>query len=110
MYLGTGDLPEKYKDYDLLVCSGSLIPQHIPPSGFDQMHQAVKKGGYIVFSVRDRYYEPLGHQKKVAEMVDAGKIKFVRSYEWVKHEEMDGEKRTDAFYPEPATVFVYQRL
>ena len=74
------------------------------------MHEAVKPGGYICYSIRDRFYEPLGHEKKVAEMVESGKFKFVRTYKWVKHEEMAGEKKTDAFYPEPATVYVYQRI
>ena len=36
-YLGTGEkLPDEYvQTYDHLVCSGSLVPGHIPSQGFD---------------------------------------------------------------------------
>ena len=75
MFLGNGPLPEKYVGkYDCLVCAGSLVPGHIPPAGFDSMYDAIVKGGYILFSVRDRYYEPLGHKAKVDEMVKEGKL------------------------------------
>ena len=112
MFLGNGPLPEKYVGkYDCLVCCGSLVPGHIPPTtGFDQMYNAVVKGGYILYSVRDKYYEPLGHRAKVDEMTKAGKLKYVKCYSWVRNEEMEGEKKTDLFYPEPASVYVYQRL
>lgn len=37
MFLGNGPLPEKWVGkYDCLVCAGSLVPGHIPPTtGFD---------------------------------------------------------------------------
>ena len=112
MYLGMGDIPDKWKkDYDCLTCTGSLVPGHIPPGkGFDQMYDVVKSGGYIVFSVRDRYYESTGVKEKTEQMVKDGKMKHLKSYCWVRNEEMDGEKKTVLFYPEPATVYVYLRV
>ena len=74
------------------------------------MYEAVVPGGYIIFSVRDKYYESLGHKAKISELVEAGKFKYVKQYCWVKNEEMEGDKKTDTFYPEPATVYVYKRL
>ena len=67
MYLGMGDIPEKWKkDYDCTTCAGSLVPGHIPPDkGFDQMYDITKKGGYLIFSVRDRYFESVGVKAKV---------------------------------------------
>ena len=112
MFLGNGDIPDKWKaKYNCLLCAGSLVPGHIPPTtGFDQMYDCVLPGGYILYSVRDRYYEPLGHKAKVESMVSAGKLKFVKQFAWVRNEEMEGEKKTELFYPEPASVYVYQRL
>ena len=70
MFLGNGDLPLKWKaKYNCLVCTGSLVPGHIPSSAFEQMYEALLPGGYILFSVRDRYYESLGHRTKIDEMV-----------------------------------------
>ena len=43
-------------------------------------------------------------------MVKDGKLKHIKSYSWVRNEEMTGDKKTDLFYPEPATVYVYQTI
>ena len=57
MFLGNGSLPEKYVGkYDCVTCGASLIPGHMPSTGFDQMLEALKIGGYIIYSVRDKYY------------------------------------------------------
>ena len=107
MYLGTGEpLPQKYVGkYDHLTCTGSLVPGHIPSVGFDQMRDAVKDGGYIMFSVRDRYYEPLGHKAYVDKLVADSKLKYVKAYHWIRNEDLKDEH--GIFYPEPATVYVY---
>ena len=62
------------------------------------MYEAVVPGGHIIFSVRDKYYEPVGHKAKVEEMVKEGKLEFVKQYCWVRNEEMEGDKKTDTFY------------
>ena len=108
MLLGMGPLPEKYvQKYDCLTCIGSLVPAHIPSAAFDQMYDAVIPRGYIVFSVRDKYYISEGHKAKVDEMVQEGKFKFVKQYCWVRNEEMEGDKKTELFYPEPSSVYVF---
>lgn len=40
-------------------------------------------------------------------MVNDGKFKHIKSYTWVKFENMAGDHKTESFHPEPATVYVY---
>ena len=111
MFLGNGSLPEKYVGkYDCVTCGASLIPGHMPSTGFDQMLEALKIGGYIIYSVRDKYYQPLGHQAKVDQMEKDGKLKYIVCYQWVKNEKIEGEEHKAIFNPEPASVYVYQKL
>ena len=75
------------------------------------MYDAVRKGGYIIFSMRDQYYEPLGHKAKVDEMVREGKFKYVKAFSWLRNEQMaDDKEKSGIFHPEKATVWVYQRM
>jgi biotin operon repressor len=41
------------------------------------MFQALKKGGYLIFSMREKYYEVLGHKNHLEKMEENNKIKFM---------------------------------
>ena len=58
---------------------------HIPKSGLDDIHAALKVGGYFVAGWRTFYLTPAeenGFYEKLEEMKADGKFTLVRSYEF----------------------------
>lgn len=68
-------MPEDYKSrFDAAVSAGSFIPSHLPSSTFEEMWQAVKEKGYLIFTMRETFLETLGHKKFLDNMVEQKKI------------------------------------
>ena len=63
LYCGAGQLPREFVGkFDAAVSAGSFIPDHLPTETFNEMYDSVKVGGYLIFTMRDAYYETLGHK------------------------------------------------
>ena len=113
MYLGTGDIPEKFQGkYDVAIQAAGFLPGHLPSHTINQMLQTLKPNGYMMLSVREKVFVELGHQTLIDELLKAGKIKLLKQFCWVKYEGMQVKevKDSDFFHPDPASVSVFQRL
>ena len=57
MYLGNGDLPEKYVNhFDMAVASGVWLKGHIPCAGIEDVYLSLKVGGLFVTAMRAQYW------------------------------------------------------
>ena len=73
--------------YDVVTASGCLSKGHIPNSGLDDIHAALKLGGYFVAGWRTFYLTPgeeNGFYEKLDEMEKQGKFTLVRRYEFMR--------------------------
>lgn len=119
---GIENFPEEHKErYDVVTASGCLSKGHIPNSGLDDIHAALKVGGYFAAGWRTFYLTPgeeNGFYEKLEAMVAEGKFKLVRRYEFqrgltgkrldeeVKREYEKGMKR---FEQASSTITVYEK-
>ena len=113
MYLGNGDLPEKFRDsYDCVIQAGSFLPGHLPTQTIDQMVQSLKIGGLMFMSIREKIFVELGHWDRMKKLMDEGKIKMVKQFWWIKYEGVNESQvgGSDFFHPEDASCSVYMRL
>lgn len=120
--MGVDKFPEEHKDrYDIVTASGCLSKGHIPKEGLDDIHAALKVGGYLVAGWRTFYLTPgeeNGFYEKLDEMVTAGKFTLTRRNEFlrgltgktlddqIKKEFETGIKR---FAQASSTLTVYQK-
>ena len=74
------------------------------------MVQAVKIGGAIVFSMREKYYNECGHKQVLEKIIADGKINFLKSYSWIKYEGMENERSYGVFHPDAASVLVFKKI
>ena len=76
-YCGTGDLEEEWKGkFDIAAGCGVLSKNHIPPKGIDELLEAVKKGGVVVFSIREDEWIGLDYKDKAECLEKEGKWKL----------------------------------
>ncbi len=111
MFVGNGEMPKEFNDsFDACVSAGCLIPGHFPNSAFDEMHNILKEGGYLIFSVRAKYYGSLGHEAYIENMAKEGKFKFIDRLTFKKFEGMEEIKDMGLFAPDMAHVITYQKM
>jgi 2-polyprenyl-6-hydroxyphenyl methylase/3-demethylubiquinone-9 3-methyltransferase len=71
--------------YDVVTAAGCLSKGHIPKEGLDDIHAALKIGGYFVSGWRTYYLTPgeeNGFYEKLETMTQEGKFTLVSSYEF----------------------------
>eukprot|EP00927_Polykrikos_kofoidii_P004154 TRINITY_DN11647_c0_g1_i2.p1 TRINITY_DN11647_c0_g1~~TRINITY_DN11647_c0_g1_i2.p1 ORF type:complete len:239 (+),score=27.07 TRINITY_DN11647_c0_g1_i2:62-718(+) len=90
------------RDYDLVVCIATFVPNHAPPTTLAALVPLVRPGGHIGFSVRKYFFEDetSGFKNTQAELEDQGAWRKVAEAEgpYLPKEGVDG------------VYFVYQRL
>ena len=74
--------PAMLGKYDLVMATGVFLEGHIPPSGFDDAHAMMKTGGYFVSAIRLPVWENEGYKAKIDELVAAGKVELVKTWEY----------------------------
>ena len=90
MLLGKGieHFPEEFKErFDLVTASGTWSKGHIPKSGFDDIHCAMKPNGYAVTSMRSLYWiegEPEGYYDKVQAMIRESKFRLIHTEQFMR--------------------------
>ncbi|CRK19465.1 hypothetical protein BN1723_011889 [Verticillium longisporum] len=63
--------------YDVVVCVGTMTEGHVSPAAIDEFVRVLKKGGYLVATILFSIWENGGYEKRVKELVTAGKVAFV---------------------------------
>ena len=85
-WFGTGldKFPDAHKNrYDLVTASGCLSKGHIEKDGLDDIHAALKVGGYLVAGWRSYRLIPgaeTGFYEKLQEMKADGKLELFRQF------------------------------
>ena len=63
--------------YDLLTCIGTLTHAHVGPEVLSEFARIVKKDGWIVATVLDDIWEPIGYRAEIDKLVEANKVKLI---------------------------------
>ena len=103
MYFGLGFdkfLDELKGQFDIVTATGCFIEGHIPASGFDDVHAALKTGGHFLINLKECNWTDEakeGYKAKLSQMIKEGKFKIVDesiSYreEWRETEIGDNNK------------------
>jgi SAM-dependent methyltransferase len=123
-WFGTGleNFPAEHKSrYDLVTASGCLSKGHIPKEGLDDIHAALKVGGYFVAGWRTFYLTPgeeNGFYEKLESMTSLGQFTLVNRYDFQrgltgKHLDPDVKKEFEKgiarFASASSTITVYQK-
>ena len=78
LYLGSGNFPEKLtNEFDAVVASGIWLKGHCPPDAFDDVHAAMKVGGFFLTAMRTKYWkngEEMGYKDKLDTLTSSGKF------------------------------------
>ena len=94
--------------FDLVTAGGVFMKGHLPPAGMDDIHAALKRGGYFVTGMRSYYWvdgQEDGFKDKAEELIAAGKFKLVH-----KGTCMRGVKGEIAIFEEmESTLLVFQK-
>ncbi|CAK8679960.1 unnamed protein product [Clavelina lepadiformis] len=79
----TGELPVKNENYDVIMCVGSFIPNHIPASALKGMLNSLKRDGWMIFTTRtsttDSYKTEL--EDVIQDLIDRRAIELVEKEE-----------------------------
>ena len=67
--------------YDAVIAVGVLTLGHAPPEALDELTRVTRRGGHIVFSMRDDVYEERGFKAKRAALEQAGRWALVERSE-----------------------------
>lgn len=73
------DFPNDH--FGSVVCVGTLVGGHAPPSSFDELLRITRSGGHIVFTVRTDVYHGAGFKEKQNELESSGAWRLVESTE-----------------------------
>lgn len=73
----TKPLQQRSQSYDAIICVGTLTGGHVGPEALDEFIRAVKKGGIVVATVRQLFWDGDGYKAKVDDLVDSGKAKLL---------------------------------
>lgn len=83
-FLGKGveEFPNELKNtFDVVTAGGTWMPGHMPNAAVDDVHAALKVGGYFVTAMRNSMWTDgvaEGYKEKFMGMVDSGKFDIVK--------------------------------
>ncbi|KAK3202445.1 hypothetical protein GRF29_161g1253100 [Pseudopithomyces chartarum] len=79
--LDTTDLSKPLEEgsdtFDVVTCIGTLTHAHVGPEVLSEFTRVVKKGGWIVATVLDDIWEPVGYRAEVEKLIEGGKVELV---------------------------------
>jgi 2-polyprenyl-3-methyl-5-hydroxy-6-metoxy-1,4-benzoquinol methylase len=70
-------LDQKTASYDVVTCIGTLTHAHVGPEVLSEFVRVVKPGGWIVATVLDDIWEPIGYRAEVDQLLAQGKVELV---------------------------------
>ncbi|KAF2686145.1 methyltransferase domain-containing protein [Lentithecium fluviatile CBS 122367] len=70
-------LDQRTASYDVVTCIGTLTHAHVGPEVLSEFVRVVKPGGWIVATVLDDIWEPIGYRAEVDELLAQGKVELV---------------------------------
>lgn len=70
-------LSQATDSYDVVTCIGTLTHAHVGPDVLSEFVRVVKKNGWIVATVLDDIWEPIGYRAKVDELLAKNKVELV---------------------------------
>mmetsp|Transcript_34344 Transcript_34344/g.33552 ORF Transcript_34344/g.33552 Transcript_34344/m.33552 type:complete len:108 (+) Transcript_34344:166-489(+) len=86
-WVGVDPIPQELtENVDLAVCTGAMLPSHLPPTVFEIMLRILKPGGFLVFSVRDSIFcKNSDHPFKdiLDNLTEEGKYDFIHRHKFV---------------------------
>ncbi|CAK8679956.1 unnamed protein product [Clavelina lepadiformis] len=79
-----GELPVKDESYDVITCTGSLTPNHIPVTALPGMIKSLKHGGLFIMTTRVTGTESytLEFDRLKQNMIDAKEVELVEKEEY----------------------------
>ncbi|XP_076817049.1 methyltransferase-like protein 27 [Clavelina lepadiformis] len=80
----TGELPVKEGSYDVIICVGSFVPNHIPVTAMRGMLKSLKHGGAMILTTRNTKVVSykLDFDRVVQSMIDAKEAELVDKEEY----------------------------
>jgi 2-polyprenyl-3-methyl-5-hydroxy-6-metoxy-1,4-benzoquinol methylase len=63
--------------YDVVSCVGTFTAGHVGPSCFDELVRVTKTNGFVVATVLDEIWQPLGFEKKIQNLESLGQVQIV---------------------------------
>lgn len=70
-------LEEATDSFDVVTCIGTLTHAHVGPEVLSEFVRVVKTGGWIVATVLDDIWEPIGYRAEVEKLIAEKKIELV---------------------------------
>jgi len=70
-------LDQETASYDVVTCIGTLTHSHVGPEVLSEFARVVKPGGWIVATVLDDIWEPIGYRAEVDQLLAQGKVELV---------------------------------
>mmetsp|Transcript_16894 Transcript_16894/g.16149 ORF Transcript_16894/g.16149 Transcript_16894/m.16149 type:complete len:112 (-) Transcript_16894:64-399(-) len=111
--MGQEDLPEEvYKKSELVTLVGGMGPGHCPPEIFEGVLPAMKKGGFFVFCIRDKYWEDGGEENPfkavMDKLIDEGKYVEVHRHKYLKGtSKASGDAHGGWLKQQPGSIFCF---
>ena len=112
MFLCSNSFPEEYTGkFDVAVSVG-LLGHHLPAEVLDEKISCLRpkesedEKRFIIFTTREACMEEYGYNKKLKQLEDEGKVKFVENFSWTKYENLETES-IGMFWPLQKVCYVY---
>jgi predicted TPR repeat methyltransferase len=70
-------LTHESASYDVVTCIGTLTHAHVGPEVLSEFARVVRPNGWIVATVLDDIWEPVGYRAEVDELLADGKVELV---------------------------------
>lgn len=70
-------LEEETDSFDVVTCIGTLTHAHVGPEVLSEFVRVVKKDGWIVATVLDDIWEPIGYRAEVDKLIADKKVELV---------------------------------
>merc|ERR1711959_792977 len=70
-------LDENNESFDVVTCIGTLTHAHVGPEVLSEFVRVVKKQGWIVATVLDDIWEPIGYRAEVDKLIAEKKVELV---------------------------------
>ena len=112
VFLCSNSFPEEYTGkFDLAVSVG-LLGHHLPTEVLDEKiscfrpKESEDDKRFIIFTTREACMEEYGYNKKLKQLEDEGKVKFVENFSWTKYENLEIES-IGMFWPLQKVCYVY---